>query len=56
MIVDVVNQIFNTISFVVLEKIPRLFWIETKKYYDETREKAMKDAIRYMDLHFPNET
>lgn len=26
-----------------------------KKYYDETREKAMKDAIRYMDLHFPNE-
>jgi len=26
-----------------------------KKYYDETRNKAMKDAIRYMDLHFPNE-
>jgi hypothetical protein len=26
-----------------------------KMYYDETREKAMKDAIRYMDLHFPNE-
>jgi hypothetical protein len=26
-----------------------------KKYYDETREKAMNDAIKYMNLHFPNE-
>lgn len=26
-----------------------------RMYYDETREKAMKDAIRYMELHFPNE-
>ena len=26
-----------------------------RKYYDETREKAMKDAVEYMDLHFPNE-
>jgi hypothetical protein len=29
--------------------------IVLKKYYDETRNKAMKDAIRHMDLHFPNE-
>jgi hypothetical protein len=26
-----------------------------KKYYDETREKAMADAINNMNLHFPNE-
>lgn len=26
-----------------------------RNYYDETREKAMKDAVKYMDLHFPNE-
>ena len=26
-----------------------------RMFYNETREKAMKDAIRFMDLHFPNE-
>lgn len=28
---------------------------ELRLYYDSTREKAMQEAIRYMDLHFPNE-
>ena len=26
-----------------------------RKYYNETREKAMESAIEYMNLHFPNE-